>query len=108
MKISILGTEYEIILEAKEEDYPKLKKCAGYTDFSIKQIVVAKFESDDMSVADLKIYSKKVLRHEIIHAFMYESGLNENSDWATNEELIDWIALQFEKMLFVFCQMNAI
>lgn len=108
MKISILGTEYEIILEAKEEDYPKLKKCDGYTDFSIKQIVVAKFESDDMSVADLKIHSKKVLRHEIIHAFIHESGLAENSTWAINEELIDWIALQFEKMLFVFYQMNAL
>ena len=108
MKISILGTEYEIILEAKEGDYPKLKKCDGYTDFSIKQIVVAKFESDDMSVTDLKIHSKKVLRHEIIHAFIHESGLAENSTWAINEELIDWIALQFEKMLFVFYQMNAL
>lgn len=102
MKINILGTDYEIILNANETDYPQLKKCDGFTDFSIKKIVVANFESDDNSVADLGWYKKKVLRHELIHAFIYESGLAENCEWARNEVLTDWIAIQFEKLYKTF------
>lgn len=108
MKLNILGTEYKIVLEAEEKDYPKLKKCDGYTDFSIKQIVVSKFESDEMSIKDLTVHSRKVLRHEIVHAFIYESGLDIENSWARNEELVDWIALQFEKILCVYEKAGAL
>lgn len=108
MKLNILGTEYEIIRNASIEEYPKLKNCDGYTDQSIKQIVIPEFVKDDMSEEDLEYYTKKVIRHEIIHAFMYESGLDSNSEYAKNEELIDWIAMQFTKMLEVFIQVGAI
>ncbi len=107
MRINILGTFYDVILNAKEKDYPKLKNCDGYTDFSIKQIVVAKLEKDESSIEDLDGYAKKVLRHEIIHAFLYESGLDANC-WARNEEIVDWIAIQFEKLLDTFIRAGAI
>lgn len=108
MKVKILGIEYEIILEAEEKDYPKLRKVDGYTDFSTKKIVIAKFDADESSLEDLECYSKKVLRHEIIHAMLYESGLDCNSEWARNEEIIDWIAIQFEKMLKIFIELRVI
>lgn len=108
MKLNILGTEYEIIRNASVEEYPKLKNCDGYTDQSIKQIVIPEFVKDDMSEEDLEYYTKKVLRHEIVHAFMYESGLDSNSEYAKNEELIDWIAIQFEKMLAIFIDLDVI
>ena len=38
-------------------------------------------------------YTKSCLRHEIAHAFLHESGLSSNSEWAMNEEIVDWIAL---------------
>ncbi len=108
MKVKILGTEYEIIRNASVEEYPKLKNCDGYTDQSIKQIVIPEFVKDDMSQEDLEYYTEKVIRHEIIHAFMYESGLDSNSEYAKNEELIDWIAIQFEKLLVVFEKVGAL
>ena len=108
MKINILGTEYEIVKNAKTEEYPQLNKSDGYTDFSIKKIVVADFEPDEDCVEDLQWYKNKVLRHEIVHAFIYESGLAENCEWARNEELTDWIAIQFEKMLEAFLKVGAI
>lgn len=108
MKVKILGTEYEIVKNAEEKDYPQLKKCDGFTDFSIKKIVVAKFDKDESSIDDLEWYKNKVLRHEIVHAFVHESGLAENCDWARNEEMTDWIAIQFTKMLEVFIQVGAI
>lgn len=47
-------------------------------------------------------YQKKVLRHEIVHAFLYESGLWQNAYgskcWAKNEEMIDWMAIQIPKI----------
>lgn len=108
MKLNILGTEYEIIRNASVEEYPKLKNCDGYTDESIKQIVIPEFVKDDMSEEDLEYYTKKIIRHEIVHAFMYESGLDSNSEYAKNEELIDWIAIQFEKMLAIFIDLDVI
>ena len=46
---------------------------------------------------------KQTLRHEIVHAYLYESGLGENSNgsripWARNEEIIDWFARQGQKI----------
>ena len=108
MKLNILGTEYEIIKNAMEKDYPQLKKCDGFTDFSIKRIAVADFDKDESSIDDLEWYKNKVLRHEIVHAFIHESGLAENCEWARNEVLTDWIAIQFEKMLVAFIEVGAI
>lgn len=108
MKVKILGTEYEVIKDAEEKDYPQLKKSDGFTDFSIKRIVVANFDKDESSVDDIDWYKKKVLRHELVHAFIHESGLAENCDWARNEELTDWIAIQFEKILGVFIELQCI
>lgn len=99
---------YEIIKDANTEEYPKLKNCDGYTDFSIKRIVVADFERDESSVEDLEWYKKKVIRHELVHAFIHESGLAENCSWARDEVLTDWVAMQFEKMLGVFIELKCI
>ena len=108
MVVHILGTKYQIILNADERDYPKLKGLSGYTDFSIKKIVVRKFIIDDNSLENLEYYKREVLRHEIVHAFFFESGLDSNSDFARNEELVDWIAIQFEKMLDIFIKLKII
>ena len=47
------------------------------------------------------------IRHEVVHAFLEESGLSDCSlrpemAWARNEEMVDWIAIQFPKMLEAF------
>lgn len=109
-KVSILGTEYEIIIDAPDEMLPE--NADGGMDHSIKRITVAKFETDRNTIKDIDSYRKKVLRHEIIHAFLYESGLWNNSGtieaWGQNEEITDWIAIQFPKMLEVFEEVGCI
>lgn len=98
MKINILGTEYTIE-ERPEKSDPKLENRDGYTDSTIKLCVVDAFEEscvDDQ--ADIKgVYVKRVMRHEIIHAFLFESGL-DGCSWADNEALVDWIAIQIPKL----------
>ena len=54
-----------------------------------------------------RTYFKKVLCHELVHAFLFESGLGGES-WANNEELVDWIAFQFPKMLEAMKNANAL
>ena len=99
--MQILGEEYALLLRTEEED-PKLKSNYGYTDWTNKTIVLLKeIQEDGDSLCDIVAFRKKVLRHEIIHAFFSESGLMENSDFATNEELVDWIAVQIPKMIKV-------
>ena len=108
--VNILGTEYEIIIDAPDEMLPE--DADGAMDHSVKRIVVAKFESDRDSVKDLDVYRKKVLRHEIIHAFLFESGLWNNSGnvtaWGQSEEITDWFAIQSPKIIKVFEEMEEV
>ena len=109
MIVNVLGTDYSIIRCEQHEDV-NLTENDGYCDTSVKQIVV-----DSMAAAkaapdakkDLDIHIKKVTRHELVHAFLAESGLNECS-WAANEEAVDWIAHQFPKMLVAFEKAEAL
>ena len=93
--VDILGTQYDVIT-TNESENEKLKKCDGYCDNTVKKIVVNNFSEgiDEMQKADLVKQIKKNIRHEIVHAFLYESGLAENSDWAMCEEMVDWFAMQ--------------
>lgn len=49
--------------------------------------------------SDLEYFERKVLRHEIIHAFLHESGLH---DLAMDEQIVDWLAIQFPKINQMF------
>lgn len=101
MKINVLGTEYKVIFQSKKEN-EKLSKVDGYCDFYVKKIYVSIFEKDFWSVEDLERYKNKVVRHEILHAFMYESGLDVESNFARDEVLIDWLAIQIPKITKLF------
>lgn len=103
-KVNVLGTEYTILFDVPDEKMPE--DSDGCMDQSIKTISISKFEECRNSLNDLDDYRKKVLRHEIIHAFLYESGLWNNSHsfeaWGTDEEITDWFAIQSPKIFNAF------
>lgn len=111
IKVNILGTNYEIIFKNIDEE-TRLKENWGFTDFHTKEIYI----TDDIeketenSCKNLIDFKNKVMRHEILHAFLYESGLRENSNntisWAENEEMIDWFAIQIPKIVKVYKELN--
>lgn len=112
--VNILGTDYHVIFKNREED-KRLYKVNGYTDPTIKEIVVNDLkadEEDEMAVKNMEAVRRSALRHEIIHAFLYESGLWSDSatveTWGMNEEITDWIALQTPKMFRAFWQVGAL
>ena len=102
-KVNILGTEYSIKYTTKELD-TGLEGADGYVSVYRKSIVVDLLEQWDDSERESRC--KEVLRHEIIHAFLMESGLawssNTAEQWAQNEEMVDWFAMQFPKILVAF------
>ena len=110
--VSILGTKYQVKRKVNPEKDAELDDRCGYCDFIGKRIVVAdaaKLESwKNETPAAIMTFEQSTLRHEIIHAFLFESGLwgssGEVSSWATNEEMVDWLALQFPKILKAFLQ----
>lgn len=100
VNVNILGTEYTVERRKIDKDV-KLDTRDGYCDETIKLIVVEDFREDAESVKDLAYIEEKILRHEIIHAFLNESGLTVNSEWARNEEMVDFFAIQLPKMVKV-------
>jgi len=100
MILNILGTDYT--LEFRQDVHDRyLRDRDGYCDDSTKEIVVDVMEPEgggQPEKRNLKEQQKKTIRHEIVHAFLHESGL-DTASWAHNEEIVDWIALQFPKML---------
>lgn len=66
-KVNILGTEYEIIREAFEEE-----TIDGFCDYTAHIIKVRNNNVNE--VGDFEKLMKKQLRHEIIHAFLYGDG----------------------------------
>jgi len=106
MTVNVLGTKYTIKESNKVAD-PNLENNDGYCDHTTKTIVIDTFKDSPGSLEDLESYKKQVIRHELIHAFLYESGLDACS-WARDEEIVDWIACQFPKLSNAFAQCNAI
>lgn len=107
-KATVLGEVYKFFYET-EECAPKMKGNDGYTETVEKEIHIEKgiFEDqpeDKQLVKNLPKYGRKVIRHELVHAFIEESGLAECNDWARSEELVDWIAKQFPKMMKCFIE----
>ena len=118
MFVDVLGTQYKVIVKKYDEDEAfERRSIDGYCDSYKKEIVVCdmntyknwEHEDEETKV----ICQKQILRHEITHAFLSESGLADSSatfdcGWAKNEEMVDWIALQGIKIYNAWKQADCI
>lgn len=101
ISVTVLGAEWRIV-ETTPKDEPRLVENLGFCDWTTRTIFVDKDAEGDLERID--VYKRKVIRHEIVHAFFHESGLNENSlcsngvPWVRNEEMVDWFAYQGPKI----------
>lgn len=107
MVVDVLGVKYRIIETSPDKD-EYLQDCDGYCDKTSKKVVV-KIKDKESQLDDFEVYRRKCLRHEIIHAFLFESGLHE--DWehkpyGHDETYVDWIAAQFPKLKKAFDQVG--
>ena len=102
-RILILGTLYKIKYKnLKDADYD------GSCDYTSKTIIIR--ADNYYNVGDFQRMQNKQLRHEIIHAFLAESGLQCNFEhstmWGHEETMVDWVAIQFPKLLAVYKELN--
>jgi hypothetical protein len=114
--VKILGTKYTILkVSPGQDEYIEKMHFGGYCDGGAKKIVLLDIKLlPDWANEPTDVITKQeneTLRHEIIHAFLNESGLGWNSfaterAWAKNEEMVDWIAMQFPKILKVFKELG--
>lgn len=84
--VSILGEEYKVHL-VEEDVYSNGKQVCGYCDYENKEIYVDRKNN----------VRSETLKHEIIHAVLFESGMEFNYGFH-NEEVVNYFALQLDKI----------
>lgn len=111
MTVNILGTDYTVEYRKYEEDPCFVKSdLSGYCAYRQRLIVVGLMRTFPSFAEEpcetILAIEREILRHEIVHAFLYESGLDSSSletkSWANNEEMVDWFALQGPKIFKVW------
>lgn len=116
MTVNVLGTEYKVQFKNDDEVcadvHCEVGDCGGYCNEAAKLIVISNLDKCTDSDEDKDVQIKANLRHEIVHAFLNESGLCWNSNatdaWAKNEEMVDWFALQGLKIYKAWAEANAL
>ncbi len=97
--VCIMGTPWRVCVAPMKTD-KRLDDCDGFTDKTSKLIMVE--DCRQKSNLDHPLfYMRKVIRHEIIHAFLIESGLDEcmmHRKYGHEEQMVDWFAHQFHKI----------
>lgn len=107
--VGVLGVSYTVhYTDYEDDEYIRREGVSGYCDFVERKIVVVNDATIplhvDCSEKANRSYEKETLRHEIIHAFLFQSGLDASAlpssgSWARNEEMIDWFAMQGPKIV---------
>jgi hypothetical protein len=104
-EVNVLGTMY-MLAETTEENDARLKGKDGYCDTSEKRCAVDMMrDMPEDGKANPEEYKHTVIRHELIHAFLYESGLDTCS-WAMNEEMVEWLSIQIPKIAAEFSRLG--
>ena len=103
--LNILGTEYS--LEFKPATFEKFSNqeenicglcCRTSKKIYLLYMDINYYEKQNYSSNEMREMFASTIRHEMIHAFFYESGLAGETDFAEDEILVDWIALQIPKI----------
>ena len=106
--VNILGTVYSIeIIGYKDDKAFEKREIVGYCDSTEHKLVVCDLkdhpsfedETDEYRFKQLK----HTIRHETIHAYLSESGLEDNAltyegPWSRNESMVDYFAIQGPKI----------
>lgn len=97
-KVDILGNTWTV-KTATESMEPRLQGCDAFTDWTEKLMC---FETGvHGNIGDMKKYLRKLVRHEVIHAFLFESGLGdsmEHREFGHEETTVDWFAYHADRI----------
>ena len=95
----ILGTDYQLIASNERENL-KLQNNDGIAELYSKKLIFDFTDKvDNLTFENIESYMQSVVRHEMMHAFFHEAGLDRYAD---DEVLVDFIAKQFPKLQELF------
>ena len=104
IKVPILGEEWTVRIVSEASD-PRFKKlnCDGFCDWSTKEMIVNNGDPKEAwSIGDPKNNILHSIKHELVHAYMFASGLagdwEHKNEFGQEETVVDWVAWQMEKM----------
>ena len=109
--VNVLGVPYKIEIHKHDDDKVLFEKhLDGYCSDLEKKIVISDMSGEDfkyMNEIEKANLQKLTLRHELLHSVFGESGLSSSSNvfngsWVNNEEMIDFFAIQFPKILEIY------
>lgn len=116
--VSILGETYTIEMVGNEESdtVTRISDLKGSCRKTEHKIMIVRPKKDlfpqDAEKMGMIRFINKTVRHEITHAFIYESGLDGqtkiNGPWSKNEEIVDWFAIQGPKIMKAWQEANCI
>lgn len=98
---NILGTEYKIYSDLKNKNSDG--ECGLYNKEIHIRPIEDMLDGEPSSFEEKELRYKQVLRHELFHELFEESGISE---WAYDEKLVDFLAIQFPKIFKVFQELN--
>lgn len=101
--MNILGAEYQLIIDT---DYCEAINADGVTERYDKKIYMRNVQ--DMLEKDSSLQCKQrrydeTLRHEIVHAFLFESGLDS---YSCDETLVQWMVSKMPQVTQAFKEMG--
>ena len=113
--VNILGSEYKVYFvdEFPERLSEFTDNADGLNNRYNREIFIKRCKEKDITKEGRERCEKTTLRHELIHAYLSESGLSANASccytsWADNEEMVDWLAIQSPKMFKTFQEVGCI
>lgn len=118
VKVNILGVIYTVKrLEYSEDPSFEKEGSNGYCEPDSKTIVVGDLSTfkdyKDSTREVRKNLEMLIARHEVVHAFLFESGLRDSSmvptvGWSMNEEMVEWFAIQGPKIVKVWKELRVL
>lgn len=98
--VEIMGVRYKITDASLETN------LLGQCDHLRKMLLIDVDQIKDVMGKGWKEEVKHTIRHEIIHAYLYESGMTGMVSWEgaywQNELITDWMAVQYPKIVQTF------
>lgn len=106
--VNVLGTPYRVEFRTNEDE--RMTGC-GYCSYREHLIAIKPAHGKDGFTPEMSNHLEhEELRHEIVHAFLEESGLGYDSlsvvQWAKNEEMVDWFAIQSPKIFATYKELG--
>lgn len=114
--IAILDAVYRLHIESDEEFAKRFEHdvsgCGGLCNSFTKEIYIAQRDTEPEGKETRDEMVKMALRHEIVHAFLFESGIDQNSwptdAWGVNEEMVEWFSIQGPKIYQAWKEADAL